>query len=152
MTDGHEEERSDRGKTQKKRLRLAYPKHVFRPEDLLEFVELPIFTKRWEYLGLDDDDDLSALQLFIMAAPKRAKPLKGTVGIRKLRFAPEHWKKGKSGAARVLYVYFEEYALVLLCLVYGKNEVANISDAVKRYLNTLVQEIERELRRRRSAK
>ena len=131
---------------------LAYTRHIFKPEDLLEFVELPVFTKRWEDLGLDDDADLSALQLFIMAAPKGAKPLKGTLGIRKIRFAPERWHTGKSGAARVLYVYFEEYAVVLLCLVYGKNEVDSISAAVKRYLNTLVREIERDLQRRHSAK
>ena len=124
--------------------------HEFRAEDLLDFIELPIFTKRWAALGLDDDEDLAALQLFIMAGPKTAKPVKGTDGIRKLRFAPKRWKSGKSGAARVLYVYFEEFGLVILCLVYGKNEVGNISDAVKGYLNKLVRAMEHELRRRYS--
>jgi hypothetical protein len=126
--------------------------HEFRPEDLLDFIELPVFTKRWAALGLDDDEDLAGLQLRIMAGPKAAKPIKGTDGIRKLRFALPRWKSGKSGAARVLYVHFEEYALVILCLVYGKNEVGNISDAVKRYLNKLVREMEHELRRRYSGK
>jgi len=83
---------------------------------------------------------------------KAAKPIKGTNGIRKLRFAPQRWKSGKSGATRVLYVHFQEYALVILCLVYGKSEVGNISDAVKRYLNKLVRDTEHELRRRYSGK
>ena len=109
---------------------------------------MPVFTKRWAALGLDDDEDLSVLQLLIMAGPTAASSIKGTNGIRKLRFAPRRWKSGKSGAVRVLYVYIEEYGLVILCLAYGKNEVANISAAVRRYLNTLVQNLEQELKRR----
>jgi hypothetical protein len=135
----------------KKRATLHYPQHAFRPEDLLDFLELPVFTKRWKALQLDDDD-LLALQIMIMTAPKKAKPLKGTKGLRKTRFAPARWKSGKSGAARVLYVYFEEYGLVLLCLSYGKNEVDDISDAVKRHLNTLIAEVARELKCKYSGK
>ena len=131
-----------------RRLTLRYPDHVFRPEDLLDFIELPAFTKRWAELGLDDEDDLTALQLFIMVEPKRAKVVKGTNGRRKLRFAPDRWHSGKSGAARILYVYFEEYGIVLLCLAFRKNEVEDISDAVKKYLNRRIEEIEKELHRR----
>ena len=134
-----------------KKFTLRYPEHVLNPEDLLNFVELPAFTRRWEALGLDDDQDLSALQIFVMLGPKRHAIVKGTQGLRKLRFAPQRWNCGKSGAARVLYVYFERYGMVLLCLVYAKNEVDTISNAVKQYLNTLVQEIECELAQRFSA-
>jgi hypothetical protein len=143
----------DGGKSpQRKRATLHYPQHAFRPEDLLDFLELPVFTKRWKSLQLDEENDLLALQVMIMTAPKKAKPLSGTSGLRKLRFAPARWNTGKSGAARVLYVYFEEYGLVLLCLIYGKNEVDEISDAVKRRLNVVIKEIKRELRRRYSGK
>ena len=152
MTERNHRKGGSRRKASKQRYTLLYPRHAFSPEDLLDFLELPVFTKRWEALGLNDDDDLSALQLFIMAAPRKAKPIKGTARIRKIRFAPQRWHSGKSGAARVLYVYFQEYGLVLLCLAYGKNEVDDISDAVKRYLNKLVREVERELRRRYSGK
>jgi len=120
------------------------------PEDLLDFIELSAFTRRWNQLGLDDEDDLTALQLLIMANPRGAKPVKGTKSIRKLRFAPAKWGTGKSGAARVLYVYFEEFGICLLCLVYAKNEVESISVAVRKYLNFLVDEVERELQRRGS--
>ncbi len=50
-----------------------YPQDAFRPEDLLDFIELPVFTKRWKALGLNDDEDLLGLQLLIMAAPKQAR-------------------------------------------------------------------------------
>lgn len=129
---------------------LRYPQHCFKPEDLLDFVELPPFTRRWEKLGLDCEDDLTALQLMIMLNPKSASPIEGTRGIRKLRYAPSRWNVGKSGAARVLYVHFEEYGIVWLLLVYGKNEVGNISEGVKKHLNSLIDEIERNLRRRNS--
>lgn len=134
----------------RKAVTLSYPEHRWKPEDLLDFIELPVFTRRWEQLGLDDEQDLEALQLFIMLNPKGARPIPGTKAIRKMRFAPLRWKIGKSGAARVLYVYFEEFGMVLLCLAYGKTEVENISPAVKQYLNKLVDEQERELRRRKS--
>lgn len=125
---------------------------VFKPEDILDFIELPVFTRRWKALGLNEDDDLLGLQLLILAGPKNAKPVRGTKGIRKIRFAPQRWKTGKSGAVRVLYVCFEEFGQILLCLAYGKNEVATISDAVKNYLNVLIQEVEEELRRRHPGK
>jgi hypothetical protein len=134
----------------RRQLTLSYPQHFGRPEDLLDFIELPPFTRRWEKLGLDDEDDLTALQLFIMADPKLGDAIPGTKGIRKLRFAPSHWKSGKRGAVRVLYVHFQEFGIVLLCLAYGKNEIDNISDAAKKHLNNLVAALERELRRRES--
>ena len=124
-----------------------YPQHRFRPQDILDFIELPVFSKRWEELGLDDEGDLGALQLFIMAGPRQGKVIKGTRSLRKIRFAPPRWATGTSGAARVLYVYYEEFRIVLLCLCYGKNEVDNISAAVAKYLNKLVREVEQELRR-----
>jgi hypothetical protein len=130
-------------------VKLSYPQHEWNPEDLLDFIELPQFTKRWEKLGLDDEEDLTALQLAIMAGPKGWPVIRGTHGLRKLRFTPERWKSGKSGGARILYTYFEAFGIVLLCLVYGKDEVDNISPAVKKYINKLIREVERELQRRK---
>jgi hypothetical protein len=48
----------------------------------------------------------------------------------------------------VLYVYFEQFGFVRLCLVYDKREVDNISAAVKGRLNQLIDEVEQELHRR----
>ena len=118
----------------------------------MNFIELPCFSRRWATLGLNDENDLAAVQIAIMSGPKTCPTIKGTGGIRKLRFAPARWNTGKSGAARVLYVYFEEYGMVLLCLVNGKSEVDNISDAVKQHLNVLVREAKAELRRRYAGK
>lgn len=126
-------------------MELSNPSHGFRPERLLDFLELPQFRKRWNALGLDDERDLAALQMLIMLGPDKHPRLRGTNGIRKLRFSPTKWDKGKRGGVRVLYVYFKEFGIVLLSLVHAKNEAETISEPVKQYLNKLVLEAGKEL-------
>lgn len=129
------------------RVELSYPKHVFNPENLLHFIELRQFTEGWDDLGLDDEDDLTALQLMIMVGPKKHPVISGTGGLRKMRFAPDHWNAGKRGAARVCYVYFQEYGIVLLAIAYGKNEKDDLKAAEKKAIAKLIVEIEKELDR-----
>jgi hypothetical protein len=130
--------------------RFDYLGQALEPKQLLEFIELPVFTKRWKELGLDDEADLSELQWKLMGEPTMGKPIQGAHSIRKTRFSPKKWKTGKSGATRVLYVYFERVGFILLCLIYGKSEVDDISPAVKRELNRLVDDVAQELDRRMS--
>lgn len=86
-------------------------------EDLLHFIELKPFSRRWAKLQLDDAA-LASLQLTIMDAPESGKEIVGTGGLRKMRFAPPQWARGKSHALRVCYVFYEEHKVVLLALVY----------------------------------
>lgn len=68
---------------------------MFDAENLLHFIELSQFSRRWEQLGLDDEEDLAALQVAIMSNPKVGAVIKDTGGLRKLRFAPPRWNTGK---------------------------------------------------------
>jgi len=129
------------------KISLAYPGHALKPEDILDFIELPPFTRRWDQMGLDVEEDLLALQVMIMADPEGGELITGTGGLRKMRFAPARWNTGKSGAARVMYAYFRDFGVVLLCVAHGKNEVETISKAVRNYLAKLIGETERELHR-----
>jgi hypothetical protein len=129
---------------------LRYPKHVISPEDLLHFIEVPGFTKAWDALGLDDEDDLMALQLLIMSQPKAAPVISGTGGLRKLRFAPARWNTGTSGAARVCYVYFEKYGIVLLVCVYDKHKQDDLSDAGKKIIRDYIRREKRALDQRQT--
>jgi hypothetical protein len=52
--------------------------------------------------------------------------------------------RGKSGGNRVCYVYFEEYSVVLLVLAYPKNEKDDLSDAEKKAIKKLIENIEDE--------
>jgi hypothetical protein len=127
---------------------LAYHQHAFDPDDLLDFVELPAFTKRWAQLGMDDEADLTALQMAIMANPKLAPVVPGAGGLRKLRFARDDRNIGKSGGLRVLYAHFEQFGMVLLCLAYSHAEADNISEAGKSKIANLIADTERWLQRR----
>jgi hypothetical protein len=104
------------------------------------FVQWDEFTSDWGRLK-QDDDDLRALEVSIMVAPKRPPVIAGTNGLRKIRFARRDGNRGKSGGLRVCYVYFEEYRVVLLLAAYGKNERDDISQAGKRAIGMLIGEI-----------
>jgi len=60
---------------------------------------MPEFDKMWKKIGLDDED-LKELQLELLSNTKSGEVIKGTGGLRKMRFAIEN--KGKSGSVRVL--------------------------------------------------
>lgn len=129
---------------------FAYPDHHITPEDLLHFIETEEFTEAWGDLGLDDEDDLAALQVGIMASPKGGAVIQGTGGLRKIRFAPSKWNTGRSGAARVCYVYFEDYYIVLLVLVYAKNEKEDLSPRDKAGIRKYIERFEKALERRKT--
>lgn len=106
--------------------------------DLLTFIETTFFSARWDDLKLTIRD-LVELQQSILTNPKSGKVMNGTGGIRKVRFAPSAQRRGKSGAFRVCYVYFEEFGVVLLVLVYPKNERDNLYASEKRELRDYVE-------------
>ena len=107
-----------------------------------EFVELPLFRSKWKMLGLDDKD-LLRLQEEILLDPKTGEIMRGTGGIRKMRFAFEH--RGKSGSVRVIYIDFEVYEKIYLLTAYPKNEKDNLSKAERNELRTLVKVLENQL-------
>ncbi len=119
-----------------------YHDHQLAPEDFLHFVELDEFGDDWKRLELDLDNDLLALQLLIMCDPKGSPVIKGTGGLRKLRFAPKRWKVGKSGAARVCYVYFPDHWTVLLVAAYGKKEKDNLTGEEKAGIKAYIRQVE----------
>ena len=114
------------------------------PEDILNFIELSPFVDGWEDYGLTQSD-LAALQICIMCSPRRGQVMVGTRSLRKMRFAPKDWNTGQRGSLRVCYVYFERYGVVLLCLVFKKGEMDNLSDRGKKAINRAIERIELEL-------
>lgn len=110
------------------------------PRSLLEFFELPPFSKRWEKHDFPDEE-LGNLQIEIMTDPKRHPVVKGTRGLRKMRYSPVSWSKGKSGALRVCYVYFERLKAVVLVTAYGKNEIDDIPETMKPAFNQAIDDI-----------
>lgn len=115
---------------------MRYPAHRFTPEDLVNFIELKPFTRKWAELGLTDDD-LEALQVVLMAEPKVGAVVKGTGGLRKMRFAPPG--QGKRGGLRVCYVYYPEFHVMVLAIVYPKTEKDDLSASQRAEFRTFVE-------------
>lgn len=107
------------------------------------FVELPIFRSRWKDMGLDDDD-LKRLQEELLADPKVGAVMRGTGGVRKMRFAFE--QKGKSGSVRVIYVDFEVYEKIFLITAYPKNEKDNLTDSERNEIKQMIHALEEQLK------
>ena len=116
------------------------------PEDLLTFIELEGFTRGWKKLGLTDED-VMAIQMFIMASPKGAPVVPRAGKLRKARFAPERWNVGKSGAARICYAYFEEFSVVLLVAIYAKARKDDLTQEERRKIKLLLERFEDSLKR-----
>ena len=104
-----------------------------------EFVILPSFDLKWKNLGLDDDD-LTRLETELVNNPKIGPVMRGTGGVRKMRFAFEG--RGKSGSMRVIYVDFEVYEKLYLVDVFQKSEQENLSAEERNNMKKVVKLIE----------
>lgn len=111
------------------------------------FVEVPLFSKRWAEIGLDDED-LLELQIMLLKDPESGPVMEGTGGIRKVRFPLENM--GKSGSLRVCYTDFEEYEVIYLITAFTKSEQENLTDEEKRILKKLVKNLKEEAKKYRS--
>jgi hypothetical protein len=72
--------------------------------------------------------------------------IQGTGGLRKLRFSPPSWNKGKRSATRVAFVYLELHSIVLLMSVYSKGEKLNITPQERVVYKKTISQIRKNLR------
>lgn len=124
---------------QRRGMPLRHPSELLKPGELLSFLESNVFRNAWKTCGLRDED-LFELQLTIMGDPKAYPVVKGTGGLRKLRFSPTASGRGKSGSHRACYVYYEEFGLVLLVTAYPKNKKDDLSAAARSAIRKMIEE------------
>ena len=102
----------------------------------MKFIETSVFTRLLEkHL---DDDSYRLLQHTLMLRPDMGNLIQGSGGLRKVR-----WKskgRGKSGGARIIYYWAVSEDTILMLLVYGKNEQANLTPAQLGYLRKIIEE------------
>ncbi len=90
------------------------------------FVETKLFTRLIdEYLS---DDEFAALQLSLAINPEAGDVIKGTGGVRKMRWAGSG--RGKRGGLRVIYYLRLQNGQIWLLTVYAKNVRDDISASV----------------------
>jgi hypothetical protein len=111
----------------------------------LSLIQLSAFRSNWKRLKLTDDD-LRGLESAILEDPAGPPIMRGTGGLRKIRFAPASSAGGKSGGARACYAYFPEFGLVYLCAVFPKNAKANLTAAEAAEYKELLQRFAQYLR------
>lgn len=110
------------------------------------FIEVPLFSKRWNEIGLGDDE-LTQLQILLLKDPESGPVMEGTGGIRKVRFAIDN--RGKSSGVRVCYTDFAEYEVIYLITAFQKNEQENLTDEEKNVLKKLVKSLREEAEKNR---
>jgi hypothetical protein len=93
-------------------------------------------------MGLNGEDR-RRLENEIIVNPQVGAVMRGTSGLRKMRFAFEG--KGKSGGSRVLYVDLVVYKRVYLITTYPKSQKENISPAEREMFKKIVEQTKREL-------
>ena len=89
----------------------------------MEIAETSIFTK--EIIKILTDDEYRKLQNHLVENPKSGDVIKGSGGLRKLRWKTDG--RGKSGGIRNIYYYHEDNHLILMIFVYKKNKTADLT-------------------------
>ena len=96
-------------------------------------VETPSFLK--DAKKLLDEEERNALVYFLSSTPNAGVLIKGTGGIRKVRWMRD--ETGKSGAFRVIYFYHSKEMPLFILNIFAKNEKVNITQAEKNELKKL---------------
>ena len=99
------------------------------------FVETPVFTRRiQQYM---DDAEYAEMQAFLSDNPDAGNVIRGTGGMRKLRWAGSG--RGKRGGLRVIYYWWVAKDRISLLLAYPKNEQDDLTaDQLKQLKNQLM--------------
>lgn len=100
----------------------------------MRFVETPIFTKVMQ--RLISDEDYRSLQIALMLRPEQGPVIRGSGGLRKIRWA--RLRGGKSGGLRVIYYWAPAEEAFYMIYAYAKNEQGDLTAAQTRALGQLV--------------
>ena len=90
---------------------------------MLTVVESPIFQRLWPRYW--DEDERAEFASFIAVNSDAGSVIRGSGGVRKVRWAREG--SGKSGGLRIVYLTGSEAGEVYLLTLYAKSKSENIS-------------------------
>jgi len=93
------------------------------------FIESPLFGKL--VYGYLSEEEYADLQWSLSLSPDVGDMIRGSGGVRKLRWAAKG--KGKRGGVRVIYYWHDDKGEIWLLTIYAKNEADNIpTDVLKK--------------------
>ena len=102
----------------------------------MEFLETPVFTKL--ITKLISDKEYHLLQLQLSVRPESGEIIRGSCGIRKVRWAGSG--RGKRGGIRVIYYFILEDDQIYMLYAYQKSKRDDLSADQIKQLKTLVEE------------
>ena len=118
---------------------MAYGEDV-RKKLYSEVVETVTYQRKAEKLLTTEEQ--SSLITMLATDPECGVLVKGTGGVRKVRFATGG--RGKSGSVRVVYFFHDLQMPLFLLTVFAKNKKANLSQAERNALKKLTANLVRE--------
>jgi hypothetical protein len=96
----------------------------------------PAFRRyREDYLN---DEAFRGLQMLLIRRPYIGDVIRGTGGLRKMRFADEYRQKGKRSGIRIIYYWWSVGAQFWLFTLYGKEVQSDLSAAQKEALKNML--------------
>lgn len=110
------------------------------PLPYLEFVYTRLFQATRK--GVLTDAEVRAVENALLENPEAGPMITDTGGVRKIRAAQEG--RGKSGSARVVYLFVGWQRTVYFILAFPKNVQGNLTEAQKRIVREVVADIESE--------
>ena len=101
------------------------------------FVELMPFVAFRD--GHWTDDDLRALQSFLLVSPDAGDLIRGGAGLRKLRWSVQG--RGKRGGARVIYYWHVPKHYIYLIYAYAKSQREDLNRQQIKMLGELMKDL-----------
>lgn len=103
----------------------------------MEFIETSGFSKiRENYF---DDSQFNMLQLYLMDRPDAGNIIKGSGGIRKLRWGLQG--QGKRGGVRVIYYWITKDNQILFLTAYAKSKASDLSQNAIKTMREIVKDL-----------
>lgn len=99
-------------------------------------VETSVFTR--QVGALLRDEEYRLLQVHLAARPEAGTVIKGTGGLRKIRWAVG--AHGKRGGVRLIYYWAKPDSRILLLLIYSKSKREDLTRDQLRILRKIVEE------------
>ena len=101
----------------------------------MHFIETQVFTR--QITSLLDDADYRQLQVTLALKPRAGDIIRGSGGLRKIRWAARG--RGKSGGMRAIYYLVADEEIYFL-FAYAKNKQEDLDSGQLRILRNLVKE------------
>ena len=101
----------------------------------MKIIETSIFTKK--IISLLSDEEYRNLQNELILNPEKGKIIRESGGLRKMRWGISG--RGKSGGVRIIYYWIKNKEIILMLLVYPKNEQDNLTPSQTKILKSIIE-------------